>query len=387
MRRVLHIGCGLVGSIIAENLAEDFDVTVADVNDDRLERLHERLPQVSAVRISGEPEELTELARGGFDIATGAVTGRYAHSNAEAILRAGVSVCDISSFGPNDDMSVIDNAAYKAGCFYIPEIGIAPGMTNFLVGRGAALLERVENVLIYVGGFPKDPKPPFNYQATWSPADVIEEYYSQVRTIRNGKAETVRAVDCLHEIEFEPLGKLEAFVTDGLGTLTETIEADNMAEMTLRWPGHAEQMLLLREMGLFEEEPVRLGGVELVPREVLSDILLPMWEMDAESGDRDLLAFRVIVEGSDGDYSVTRTWELLSEYDEVTHRTAMSRATGLTCALFARAALDGKIDRTGLVPPELLAENDALYRFIMEREAEFGFNYRETVRKEQEIIY
>ncbi|MGE4445837.1 MAG: saccharopine dehydrogenase C-terminal domain-containing protein [Synergistaceae bacterium] len=93
---------------------------------------------------------------------------------------------------------------------------------------------------------------------------------------------------------------LETFITDGLRSLIKNINAKNMEERTMRWPGHVAQMRLLREMGLFDEEKRNLGGVEVVPRDIVCDLLFPMWKMDPEKGDRDLTIMQVEVSGYKG---------------------------------------------------------------------------------------
>lgn len=386
-KRIFHIGCGLVGSLIAEELSRDYSVTVMDTSGERLASLKKTVPSIKTINAVDGVRQIKEVLSEGYDIVTGAVNGKFAFETAKAVLESGTSYCDISSHDPNSDFESLQKTAESNGVFYIPEVGIAPGMTNFVVGRGASLLDEVENVKIYVGGFPENPKPPFHYQATWSPLDVIEEYDQHVRVVRDGKVKILRALDGLHQIDFEPLGKLEAFFTEGLGTLVTTIKAKNMSEMTTRWPGHAAQMRMLRDMGLFEEKAIKLGGVELIPRKVIADILMPMWKMEPEKGDRDLLAWRVIVEGKKGNEMVSYTWELLDRFDEKTMRTSMSRCTGLTCAIFARAAMEGKVRRVGIASPELLACDDDLYEFIMAEQSKRGFKYREEVKKVMTTSY
>ena len=128
--------------------------------------------------------------------------------------------------------------------------------------------------------------------------------------------------------------------------------------MTLGWPG-PEQMRLLRSMGLFEETPRTLGGKEVVPLEVAADLLFPMWKMEPEKGDRDLTVMEVDVHGFRGSDEMTLSWRLLDHFDEKTWNTSMSRCTGCSCAIFARAVAFGLVKQRGVLPAEKLAHDDA----------------------------
>jgi saccharopine dehydrogenase-like NADP-dependent oxidoreductase len=153
-----------------------------------------------------------------------------------------------------------------------------------------------------------------------------------------------------------------------------------MEERTLRWPGHVEQMRLLRSMGLFDETPRKLGGVEVVPRDVACDLLFPMWKMDPEKGDRDLTIMQVEVHGYKGKDEVTYTWDLWDRFDEKSWTNSMGRCTGCTCAIFARAIQRGLIKEKGVLAPEKLAADDKLYEFVMKEQAARGLVYKETVK-------
>jgi hypothetical protein len=99
-----------------------------------------------------------------------------------AVIDLGYSLSDIS-FMPEDFEELSEDARSK-GVTVVPDMGVAPGMSNFLMGRGAALLDEVERAYIYVGGIPKNPQPPFNYQVTWSARDVIEEFTNLPVTLK-----------------------------------------------------------------------------------------------------------------------------------------------------------------------------------------------------------
>ncbi|KEJ92956.1 saccharopine dehydrogenase family protein [Synergistes jonesii] len=373
----VQIGGGLVGNIIAEDMSRDFDVTVVDLDEKTLEKIKAKNGAVkTAVCSCTDAEKLAGILKEA-DIVTAGVPGRLGRQMMEAVIKAGKSLCDIS-FMP-EDFEELDGLAKKHNVTVVPDIGVAPGMSNFLVGRGAALLDEVEKAVIYVGGIPEKKIPPFNYQITWSASDVIEEYTRPARYIKDFEPVVIEAMGDLNLEEFPKVGTLETFITDGLRSLVKNVRARNMQERTMRWPGHVEQMRLLRAMGLFDEEKRVLGGNAVSPRDVACDLLFPMWKMDPKAGDRDLTIMRVVVEGYKGRDYVKFTWDLYDRFDEKTWNNSMGRCTGLTCSIFAHAVASGLIKEKGVIAPEKLAASDELYDFVISEQKKRGIDYIESV--------
>ncbi len=376
--KAVQLGCGLVGSVIAADMAADYEVTVVDLNPKALDALKAKSPSVKTVVGSCTDAAVLAPLLKDADIVTAGVPGRFGYQMMETVIGLGKSLSDISFMA--EDFELLDAFAKEKGVSVVPDIGVAPGMSNYLMGRGCALLDEVEDATIYVGGIPEKKVPPFNYQVTWSAADVIEEYTRPARFVEDGKPVTVEAMDRLTLKEFPKVGELETFITDGLRSLITNLKANRMEERTLRWPGHVEQMRLLRSMGLFDETPRKLGGVEVVPRDVACDLLFPMWKMDPEKGDRDLTIMQVEVHGFKGKDEITYTWDLWDRFDEKSWTNSMGRCTGCTCAIFARAIHQGLIKTKGVLAPEKLAADDALYSFVMKEQARRGIVYKETVK-------
>ena len=375
--KAVQIGAGLVGNIIAADMGRNFDVTVVDINENALASIRKDHPKITtAVCSCTDPVCLSPLLRDA-DIVTAGVPGKFGRKMMETVIRAGKNMADIS-FMP-EDFEELDGLAKEYGVTAVPDMGVAPGMSNFLVGRGAALLDEVENAVIYVGGIPHKPVPPFNYQITWSAADVIEEYTRPARYVKDHSPVVCEAMGEIYEKEFPKAGLLETFITDGLRSLIKNIKAKNMEERTMRWPGHVAQMRLLREMGLFDEEKRDLGGVEIVPRDIACDLLFPMWKMEPEKGDRDLTIMQVEVSGYKGRDFVTYTWDLWDIFDEKTWKNSMGRCTGFSCSIFAQAIVKGLIKEKGVIAPEKLAASDELYDFVMSEQRQRGINYKESI--------
>ena len=165
----------------------------------------------------------------------------------------------------------------------------------------------------------------------------------------------MEALSGLEHLEFDqPFGRLEAYYTDGLGSLILTMPGrvtGTLEEKTLRYPGFAERLALLRDCGMLQVEPVEVGGVSVSPLDVLARQLRAALTLGP---DGDLLALRTVVTGERGGARSTWVFELLDRFDTATRTTAMGRTTGFPAALAARMIADGRIAEPGVWFPETL---------------------------------
>ena len=371
------LGAGMVGSVMAEDLGADEGrrVAIVDVSKDRLAHVDARTPD-NVETIHGDCGEASVIKSltDEFDMIIGALPSRFGFKALERVIKAGKPYCDIS-FMPEDAWE-LDQLAVDAGVVALVDCGVAPGMSNLLAGLAEHLLSPCRNIDIAVGGIPRDPKPPWNYKAGFSPYDVIEEYLRPSRIVEDGQVVIKEALSEPELLEFEELGTLEAFNTDGLRSLAETVKVPNMRERTMRWPGHRDLALAMRAAGLLDEEPVEVNGVRVVPRDVTCHQLFKAWTY--EPGEADLTVMRVTGDG-DLDGQPTRlTWDLLDYYDPKQDQTSMARTTAFPCTICARMIESGVINEAGVYAPERLADRDDVLQELLKGLQDRGVIYRHT---------
>lgn len=369
---IVILGAGRVGRAMAVDLAKEaaFQILVADRDPRALESLR------SEHGVPGERADLSQpdavrrvVAKA--DLVVSAVPGFLGFPTLKTILECGKNAVDIAFF-PEDPFA-LDALAKKHHVTAFVDCGVAPGMSNLLVGRAAAELQRVHRVRIYVGGLPLVRRWPYEYQAGFSPIDVIEEYTRPARIVRGGKVEVCPALSEVESIDFPNLGTLEAFITDGLRTLTQTIGAPDMVEKTMRYPGHAERMRMLRETGFFSETPVDIDGTSVRPIDVATRLLFPMWQM--REGDEDVTVMRILVEGV-GKKGPTRiAYDLVDRFDRDTKTSAMARTTGYTATTVARMLAAGMWADEGIITPERIGQSEACTAFVLSKLRERGIVY------------
>ncbi|MBE0642868.1 MAG: saccharopine dehydrogenase NADP-binding domain-containing protein [Bacteroidetes bacterium] len=369
------LGGGMVGSAIARDLAREtaFTVTVADRDDAALRRCASADVCTQQADLADEAKLQAVIADA--ELVIGAVPGFMGYETLRCVIEAGKNVVDISFF-PEDPFS-LDALARERGVTAVMDCGLAPGLGNILMGRMTAELDEIETFLCCVGGLPIVRRKPYEYGAVFSPIDVIEEYTRPARYIENG-VEVVRpALSDVEEIDFDGIGTLEVFNTDGLRSLAETMKAPNMKEKTMRYPGHVALMKALRDTGFFSKQPIDFNGQRIAPLDFTAKLLFPAWQM--KEGEEDLSVMRVIIRGRKGDTWETHTWDLLDRYDAVLGVTSMARTTGYTCAVAARLVADGSYRHAGISPPEFLGANAAVYDALMDGLSDRGIAFTHSV--------
>jgi len=359
--RAVVIGSGLVGSEIARDLARSntfSEVVVVDAKAENLARLKGK--KIRTVKTNVFHGSVLARLLEDSDIVCGALPGRLGFEMMRKVIGAGKDLVDIS-YTPQDPFA-LDSLAKKNNCILVPQCGVAPGLSNICVGDASRRFSKVDAVRIMVGGLPRHPRPPLNYQFVFSPDDVINEYTRPARIIDHGHVKFTPALSGMGEMRFPGVGELEFFVTDGLGTLpTSFPNVNEMAEYTLRYPGHARIMESLRTIGLLDKVLIEFDGKSIEPRRVVLEL---MRSLSRDSGKEDLLAFRVEVRGRIGRQLGEVRYQMLDFYDPRLQATAMARTTAYTCTAVTHLITQGKIPRKGVVTPEELGTEERLFRFV-----------------------
>jgi lysine 6-dehydrogenase len=356
------LGSGLMGSVISWDLSRASgvdEVVVADINPMRLAELKRRGGRkLSTEVLDLKDERKTSSFVSGYDVVASALPHGVVHPVDVAVVRAGAKLVDIAF---EDEQMSLDGEARKRGALLIPGSGLAPGLGGILLAHGVRSIKGANEGHIFVGGIPQKPIPPFGYRLVFSVVGLLREYTEVARVVRNGKLTTIAPFSEVEEVTFpEPIGRLEAFCTDGLASLVYSMKGmRTMDEKTLRWPGHAEKMNLLKEAGFFSREKVKVSGGEVSPLEVSYEVL----GKKLNQGDpRDITVMRVIAKSPKEEL----VFDMVDRFDEKDGVTSMGKTTGYTASIVAQMVGSGEISGTGVVPPELAVQGRGVDR-LMER--------------------
>lgn len=368
MADILVLGAGMVGSAIASDLSPRHSVSVGDLDRRRLKRLEAAGIETRVLDVTNEGSLSEALIP--FDLVVGAVPGFLGFRTLQTVIAAGKPVVDISFF-PEDALTLND-LAQRRHVVAVVDAGVAPGLDNLILGHHDRSMQ-VDRFECLVGGLPKRRVHPFDYKAPFSPLDVIEEYTRPARLVEAGRTVTRPALSDTELVDFGPVGTLEAFNTDGLRTLIQTMpHVPNMTEKTLRYPGHIDLIKALKRAGFFSEEALHVNGAEIVPREFTSELLFQQWRL--EPNEPEFTIMRVTVEGVSDDEPMRFVYELYDESDPETGISSMARTTGYTCASIVELVLNGHFSQIGVSPPELIGRQVGCFGRVVGYLAERGVN-------------
>lgn len=373
--RFVVLGAGLQGSACAFDLlrSEGIEkVVLADLNvsdlppfldgyrdDDRLE----------TVGLDATDEDAVRAVLEGAVTCLNALPYYFNNDMTRLAVEAGAHYADL---GGNTEIVrqqlELHDRARERGISVIPDTGLAPGMVNILAGAGIAELDSVESVRIRVGGLPKDPQPPLNYQIVYSLEGVLDYYTTRSWVLRDGKPTEVDALSEIESVEFpEPVGTLEAFHTaGGLSTMAWDYEGriPTMEYKTLRYPGHAHIMRAIRDLGLLDLDAVAVGDAEVAPRDLFIAVVDPKLRKPESP---DLVALRVEVVGEvDGRPSRVR-YDLLDYFNPTTGVSAMNRTTAYSLSVTGQMMADGRIETKGVFTPDRGVPADEYIRELARR--------------------
>lgn len=379
--KFLVLGSGLMGGALAYDLARSKGVTritLADIDPVRAAesatRIASPLVQPRALNIEYYDDVLKALE--GHDCVIGAVSYRFNFMLTRACIEAGVHFCDL---GGNQDVvdrqRTLHEQALKRGVTIVPNCGLAPGFANVLAAKGAEFFETVDAIHVRVGGLPRHPVPPFNYQLVFSVEGLINEYMGESVVLRDFRKARVPTMTEIESLEFpEPFGTLEAFHTSGGTSLLPDMfegKVRNLDYKTIRYPGHCEKFKALLDLGFASAEPITVGPNVMTAKEMFMELL----KRKLSGTDHDVVLVRVTIRGKRGGNEAVREFTLIDSYDKNANISAMMRTTSYPTSVIAQQLVDGTIRERGVLPPEQCVPLQPLLTALRER----GINIQETL--------
>lgn len=361
----------MVGRAMAWDLARTHEVCSFDASETNLALVKKRNDEIAVRQADLRLFDQYAAWLKDFDLVITAVPGFMGFETLKAVISCGKNVADIAFFPEN--ALELDALAKSKGVTVITDIGVAPGMSNLILGYYNEKMQ-VHSFECYVGGLPKYRKKPFEYKAPFSPVDVIEEYTRPARLKENGHVIVRPALSEVELMEFAGVGTLEAFNTDGLRSLLYTMpHIPNLKEKTLRYPGHVELIGALKSSGFFSETPLRIGDVEVSPLQMTSRILFQEWKLGET--EEELTVMQVVVEGTENGQPKRVQYDMLDRYDPESRISSMSRTTGYTCTAAAQLIAQGLFTEKGVFPPELVGCVPGCFDFVVEYLAQRGVHW------------
>ena len=377
MSNIYVLGAGMVGSAMAIDLAKKHHVTISDISSEVLSRVVEKKPSLKTEILDvTDTKDLASKIKDA-DLVLSAVPGFLGFETLKNIILQRKNTVDISFFPEN--ALELNQLALENNVTAIVDCGVAPGMDNVILGYYNETHD-LDFFECLVGGLPKVKKWPFCYKAPFSPVDVIEEYTRPARYIENGELIVRPPLTDCEFVEFDKVGTLESFNSDGLRSIIHTMpHIKNMKEKTLRYPGHVEYVRVLKESGFFHDEPIFENGQSAL--DVTSKILFKEWKLN--ENEEELTVMRVTIEGVNKatKHRENISFDLYDEFDHETKTSSMARTTGYTATAAVNMYLDGLVSKKGILPPELVGSDKLCYDYFFSYLEERGVKYLKKINR------
>jgi lysine 6-dehydrogenase len=227
----------------------------------------------------------------------------------------------------------------------------------------------IDALKLYVGGLPKKPKPPFEYQMVFSVEGLINEYVEPARVLKGGKVVEIEPLTEAEEFRIRGFKPMVAFHTSGgTSTMPESFQGEigECFEKTLRYPDHYKLIRGLYDLGFFSSEKRRLKSGEISPRELTSHLFL-----EKLSGDEpDVTIMRI--EAHAGKRVLAYT--MIDEFDRRTGLTSMMRTTAWPASVVLQMMASGTISKRGGIRQELDVPADIFLREMSRRGVNIRFS-------------
>lgn len=370
------LGAGMQGTAAAYDLAKFADpkvIRVGDVSFDQSKKSAWRVNDLVGDAIC-EPAQVnaldpTNLAKflEDVDVILSCVPYWMHPKIAPVAIKTATNMIDM---GGDTEVTLetmrFDDAAKAAGVSIIPDTGLAPGLVNSLATHLMSKCEEVEDVRLYCGGLPQNPKPPFNYKLVFNIEGLVAEYTDDAFAIRNGELARPQTLSDLEEIYWPGLGTMEAFVTSGgTSTAPHTFlgKVRTYEYKTIRFPGHCALMRIFMDFGFWSQEPIEVDGCKVRPREMFHKI---MGEALLDPNDKDQILVRAVVLGKQKGQIKTLQIDIWDKQDDATGFSAMERMTGFPSSINMIEIAKGNV-AAGVIPYELAVPGTVVVNELAKR--------------------
>lgn len=356
--KVLVLGAGMMGRAIAYDLNRfsNFDEILIGDRDRKTRTLATNFFKETFVKVisvdAGKTEELEKLMQK-VDVAVSALPYHYNYKLAKIAIKTHTHFIDLG--GNNaivERQRRLFSKAKKNAVTIIPDSGLAPGLVSIITRDIVDYFDTIDFVKIRVGGLPRHPKPPLNYQIVFSAYGLINEYVEDAVVLHQGNILVKKSMTELESLKFpKPFGMMEAFLTSG-GCSTLPMTYKNTIRYldykTIRYPGHCNKINAILDLGFADERKMNINGQHVSPRDVFVSLLM----QHVPTRGEDVVLLHVRSQGTKKGKKRSRDYRLIDYYDKEHSITAMMRTTGYPAAITAQMIENTTINERGVFCPE-----------------------------------
>ncbi len=294
MKKVIVIGAGAQGNVVAGVLSaqDDIDtVMLADIDIDRANEIAEVLgsPKIKTVKVDASNlDALTAVVKkGGYDAVVNVMITDFNRNIIEAALAAKVNYLDMASHEllecsrkttPQDPFLVeqLDYAKdfEDAGLKAFILIGSDSGTVNVMAKEAADELDEVDYIGIKDYGFVECDEP----VAHWSFQTYLGDCADEPIWWEDGEYKIGKPFSGAEEYYFQPpmdrKGKIYYHLHEEPITIPKFIgKPVKYCDFKMGEPGSEMWEFMIEGLGLMDEDPIDVKGVQVVPKDVFLELL------------------------------------------------------------------------------------------------------------------
>jgi lysine 6-dehydrogenase len=379
---VLVLGCGMMGRAVAYDLSvfSGFEKIIIGDKDTQT-RISAKgfLKGTNVNMISVNADKSNEIKKQfqKVDVVISALPYRFNFKLAKMAIQTKTHFIDL---GGNN--TIVENerslfsAAKKSDVTIIPDSGLAPGLVSIITRDIVDHMDTVNSVKLRVGGLPRHPQPPLNYQIVFSPYGLINEYVEDAIILDHGKIFEKKSMTEVESLKFpKPFGRMEAFLTSGgCSTLPYTYNTmiTYLDYKTIRYPGHCEKIKTFLDLGLADATKMNFGGHPVAPRDVFASLLTK----NVPTTGEDVVLLKVLSQGTKDGKKRSREYLMIDYYDTKHNITAMMRTTGYPVSITAQMIENGITQERGVFCPEEIIPPTLFFRELKKRDIKLSISDR-----------
>jgi saccharopine dehydrogenase-like NADP-dependent oxidoreductase len=363
-------GSGAMAKASVRHLVESkfvSEVLIADIEEGQAAKFAKELgsgKKVSTIHLDvSEHDRLVKAIRGSDAVLDG-TPHHWSVAVAQGMIEAKVNGCCIGYRADTvHEILKLDSLAKAAGIAYLLSAGISPGTDTILVKYLADKMDLVSDVAIYGSSL----RP-----LALSPG-LLETFLTEVpepkMVYENGKLKEVPPFGGREEIEYPepfPPGKYPVYNAQHSEVVSVPLTIPSVKNVTIKMGWHrdyTEELKYWYDLGLFDREPIRVKGTEIVPRDVLVELLT---RRPVEEG-REKVSFVIWIKvtGKKHDREVTGSIFMPFMPMEGEKDVALARATGIPASIMSQRLGRG-VEVTGIMPPEACIDPQEFIHELLE---------------------
>jgi len=378
MRVLVLGGAGAMGMVTVRDLAESPEVSEVIIGDVNMEKARKVAEWAGEEKISIRKVDISSMeslipAMQDADAVANAAPYHLNLAVTKAAIKAGKNLTDLGGvYYMTLKQLELDNEAKNAGITVVLGCGLAPGVADILAKHGADKLDKVEEVHIWYGDRSFEPA-----KYKWSFRTVLEEYTKGPVIYEDGEFKRLPPFSGKQLVKFPaPVGERPCCYAlySGLATLPQTIgKGVRKVDCSMSYTQEDElRIKVLNELGLTSDKPIKIGGVQISPREFLLRCVPPP---DVRAKDSSSLI--VEVKGEKDEFPTRIRYSLVQQFHEKYGVSAIAYLTGVPLSIVSQMLAKDEIKERGVLPPEIAVPHKTFFKELAKR----GITISEAIEK------